>query len=113
MTKDQMMKCEAPRVYNKRRPREVPKDAVYVGRPSRWGNPYRVSKTKTRDRSIREFQTYAELKDFYEPDWLEPLRGKDLVCWCSPLPCHADVLLRMANEDIETKRARHAEIGWP
>ena len=102
-----------PRVYNKRRPHEIPEDAVYVGRPSPWGNPYRVSHVKTREQAIRDFQTYAELKDFYESDWLEPLRGKDLVCWCSPLPCHADILLRMANEDIETKRARHAEIGYP
>ena len=52
-------------------------------------------------------------KIFTKNTGLAPLRGKDLVCWCSPLPCHADVLLRMANEDIETKRARHAEIGWP
>ena len=102
-----------PKVYNKRRPREIPEGAVYVGRPSPWGNPYKVSRNKTREQAIREFQTYAELKDFYEEHWLEPLRGKDLVCWCSPGPCHADVLLRMANEDIETKRARHAEIGWP
>lgn len=100
-----------PRVYNKRRPREIPKDAVYVGRPSRWGNPYKHSKTKTREQAIHEFQVYAELKDFYEKDWLKPLRGKDLVCWCSPLTCHADILLRMANEDIETKRVRHIEIG--
>ena len=101
-----------PKVYNKRRPHEIPEGAVYVGRPSRWGNPYKeTSKTKTREQAIREFQIYAELKDFYEEDWLESLKGKDLVCWCSPLPCHADILLRMANEDIEAKRARHAEIG--
>ena len=36
---------------------------------------------------------------------LDPPLMKDLVCWCSPLPCHADVLLRPANEDIETKPA--------
>ena len=102
----------SPKVYNKRRPHEIPEDAVYVGRPSRWGNPYKeTSKKKTREQAIREFQTYAELKDFYEADWLEPLKGKDLVCWCSPLPCHASILLQMANEDIETKRSRHAEIG--
>ena len=67
---------KVPRVYNKRRPREIPEDAIYVGRPSRWGNPYKTSKTKTREQAIREFQTYAELKDFYENDWLEPLKGE-------------------------------------
>jgi len=30
---------------------------------------------------------------------LPELRGKDLVCWCSPLPCHADVLLELANAE--------------
>jgi hypothetical protein len=28
------------------------------------------------------------------------LRGKDLVCWCAPLECHADILLKIANEDV-------------
>ena len=37
----------------------------------RWGNPYKVSREKTREQAIHEFQTYAELKDFYEEDWLE------------------------------------------
>ena len=31
-------------------------------------------------------------------DALSELRGGDLVCWCRPLPCHGDVLLRLANE---------------
>jgi hypothetical protein len=31
---------------------------------------------------------------------LHDLRGLDLVCWCAPLPCHGDVLLRLANETV-------------
>ena len=77
---------KVPRVYNKRRPREIPEDAVYVGRPSRWGNPYKVSREKTREQAIRDFQTYAELKDFYEKDWLTPLRGKDSCVGVHPYP---------------------------
>ena len=38
------------------------------------------------------------------PDWLEPLRGKDLVCWCAPEACHADVLLKLANAEPENVR---------
>ena len=101
-----------PHVYSKRRPREIPEGAVYVGRPSKWGNPYKASKTKTREQAIQEFQIYAELKVFYEPQWIEPLRGKDLVCWCSPLPCHADVLIRLANETTEERSQRDFKIGW-
>ena len=67
---------KVPRVYNKRRPREIPEDAVYVGRPSQWGNPYKVSREKTREQAIRDFQTYAELKDFYESDWLDAAQGQ-------------------------------------
>ena len=67
-----------PKVYNKRRPHEIPEGAVYVGRPSRWGNhPYKeTSKNKTREQAIREFQIYAELKDFYEEDWLRTAQGE-------------------------------------
>ena len=38
-----------------------------------------------------------------EPEWLKPLRGKSLTCWCKPKPessvrCHAETLLRLANQ---------------
>jgi hypothetical protein len=44
------------------------------------------------------FEWYAASKLFTDPHWLDVLRGHDLACWC-PLdkPCHADVLLRLAN----------------
>jgi len=32
---------------------------------------------------------------------LGELKGKDLVCWCSPLPCHGDILLELANKCIK------------
>ena len=85
-----------PNVYNKRH--TYPADAVYVGRPSKWGNPFKVGKHGTREEVIGFFEEYARRKLAKEPDWLEPLRGKDLVCWCAPEACHADVLLRMAND---------------
>ena len=89
-----------PNVYNKRNRLEVkPLDAVYVGRGygSCWGNPFRVGKDGTREEVIEKFEDYAIKRLTREPDWLEPLRGKDLVCWCFPKACHADVLLRLAN----------------
>ena len=82
------------RVYN-RRDKDVPSDAVYVGRPSKWGNPYAISGSWTRTDVIRMFEGYAAMQ--YTLEDLDELRGKDLVCWCAPLPCHADVLLRLAN----------------
>jgi len=45
------------------------------------------------------FRRYAEERLQREPEWLDPLRGRDLACWCRRLDelCHADVLLELAN----------------
>jgi hypothetical protein len=88
--------AERPKVWNKRDP-NVPKGAVYVGRPTKWGNPYTLIDEKNRDDVIELFRTYL----LAYPQLLEAakaeLRGKHLVCWCAPKPCHADVLLELAN----------------
>ncbi len=92
------------RVLNKRHD-VIPPDAVYVGRPSKWGNPMTVkevqrlhsnlTKGECQERAVMWYGHYLE----YKPDLMEQLgelKGKDLVCWCSPLSCHADVLLELA-----------------
>lgn len=81
------------RVYNKRNG-DAPPEAVYVGRPTKWGNPYVIGRDGTREEVIRKFREYA-VDALYQD--LHELEGKDLVCWCPPLPCHADVLLELAN----------------
>ena len=95
-----------PNVYN-RADRNIPaEDAVYVGRPSDWGNPFRVGRDGTREEVIAKFESYVLAMLKKKPDWLDPLRGKDLICWCVPLPCHADVLLRLANAEPENEDAQ-------
>ena len=86
------------KVLNKRTDK-IPPDAVYVGRPSKWGNPFVIGRDGTREEVIEKYRVYlfamgnyALLSDTQE------LKGKDLVCWCSPLSCHADILLGLANE---------------
>ena len=71
----------------------MPEGAVYVGRPTKWGNPYRVE-GRGRAEAVELFRRNF----FYSGLDATELRGKDLVCWC-PLdePCHADVLLELAN----------------
>jgi len=87
-----------PKVLNKRTDK-IPLDAVYVGRPSEWGNPYKVEPGigNTRELVIEAYREWI----MNQPELLEAakqkLRGRDLVCWCAPLPCHADVLLELAN----------------
>ncbi len=85
-----------PRVLNKRTDK-IPTDAVYVGRPSKWGNPCRINPNDGRLFVIQRFKEYAIQRLQEDPYWLDELHGKDLVCWCAPLPCHGDVLLELAN----------------
>lgn len=99
-----------------------PEGAVVVARPSKWGNPYRVSG------SVNAAQAVAQYRDLIERvshDKVEPrirhdglgvwdrdiyanirrdLGGRDLACWCSlDQPCHADVLLELANAHEEDR----------
>lgn len=74
---------------------------VYVGRPTKWGNPFVIGRDGSRDEVIEKYRAMLDeawdgrghplLKD------LGDLTGRDLVCWCAPEPCHADVLLELAN----------------
>ena len=71
--------------------------AKIVTRASRWGNPFALKRYE-RETALRLFDAYARNRAAFEPDWLEPLRGKDLACSCRvDERCHADVLLELAN----------------
>lgn len=81
----------------------IPVGAVYVGRPSKWGNPFSMRSEQDRDSVCDAYERWLERVFQQDPaarDRLKAqLRGKDLVCWCAPRRCHADTLLRIANED--------------
>lgn len=90
----------APRVWNKRE--NHPTDAVYVGRPSKWGNPFTIGPNHDRAEVIRAFRDWLNNTPVGRRLCAEAraeLRGKHLVCWCAPLPCHADLLLEIANAE--------------
>lgn len=78
----------------------MPDNTVYVGRPTKWGNPYVVGKDGNRWAVLGKYTKllYLAMSDLELERALRPLRGKNLACFC-PLdqPCHADVLLRLAN----------------
>lgn len=104
----------------------MPPGAVYVGRPTLFGNPFRPGVNGTPEECVALYRRYLDgeigpedtawrnglLHDpKFEGDpyrgktivWaglLEKLRGHDLACWC-PLdqPCHVDVLLELANAE--------------
>jgi hypothetical protein len=85
-------------VLNKTAGSTVALEAVYVGRPTQWGNPFVIGKHGDRVEIVARFRAYAEKRLQAEPEWLKPLVGKDLVCWCAPQRCHAEVLIQLANK---------------
>lgn len=103
----------------------MPEGAIYVGRPTVWGNPYRVIRQGKTTWEVYAFEGSSPMASFqsrtgiearafaverllclidnYRDPWgadriRKELAGSDLACWC-PLdqPCHADVLLEIAN----------------
>jgi hypothetical protein len=80
---------------------KMPPSTVSVARPTRWGNPYRVGESFTAAEAVEAYREMTALLIKSRAtfrDALAGLRGKNLACWC-PLnqPCHADVLLELAN----------------
>lgn len=88
-----------PEVHNKYH-NTAPKDAVYIGRGTRWGNPYRISKEVSREQVISLYEEYVELHPSLRNAARKYLKGKDLVCFCNPAACHGDILLKIANEEV-------------
>lgn len=70
---------------------------VYIGRPSKWGNPFVIGKDGTRNEVIEKYRSWLLSQPQLIKDAREQLRGKVLGCWCSPSACHGDVLSEVAN----------------
>ncbi len=88
---------------------KMPPNTVYVGRPGPWGNPFRACLPIDAVRSYRRWLRGApDLRNVGHPPVAEEIKclaGKNLACWCAILdqqnnytPCHADVLLSLAND---------------
>ena len=72
---------------------------VYVSRPSKWGNPYRIGVDGNRDQVLKKYREYSAATPSLVEDAKKELRGKNLACWCKPSEdCHADILLEIANK---------------
>lgn len=77
---------------------------IYIGRPSKWGNPYVVGEVGTRTECVEKYREYILGNPSLLREVVE-LRGKTLGCWCSPLPCHGDILMELANAIDDTRTA--------
>ena len=71
---------------------------VYIGRPSKWGNPLEIGDGLTREDVIKGYELYLEEHPELVAAAKRELRGKILGCWCKPKVCHGDVLARIADE---------------
>lgn len=70
---------------------------VLVARPSKWGNPFMIGRDGTRDQVIRMYEVHIR----HSPNLiaaLPELAGKRLGCYCAPLNCHGDVLVKLLAE---------------
>lgn len=73
-----------------------PEGAVYVGRPTKWGNPFPIAGSHSA--AVEEFSNWIHKQPDLVSEIKVNLRGRDLMCWCAEgVPCHADVLLAIAN----------------
>lgn len=117
---------------------KMPAKARYIGRPSKWGNPYAIRSYqatpgdrrwrvydrrngKTQGQAYRSrrlahrlaailFLQYAYEQLERDPAWLEPLRGHDLACWCSlDQPCHGDILIELIARIKPTKTPKEGQ----
>jgi len=101
------MSTKTPRLIQRKRTKDwrMPEGTIYIGRPSHWANPYKISEQMTAAQSVKRYQAFIQSSLDLGSISLEPLRGKDLACWCGDwepgkpeIDCHGVVLLKMANK---------------
>ncbi len=83
---------------------DAPRGATYVGRGSKWGNPFRLGPDGDRAAVIAHYESWLRTQHHLLRA-LDELRGHDLVCFCAPRACHADLLVWLANTTRDTRVA--------
>lgn len=78
---------------------------VYIGRPSKWGNPFKLQEGETRGATLGRYREWLMLPQQAKlrADARRELRGKVLGCWCKPESCHGDILAEVADSEEEEK----------
>lgn len=87
-------------------------DAIYIGRSSCWGNPFRIGAHGDRTLVIARYEHWLRGQHALLRI-LDALRNRNLVCFCAPRPCHGDLLLWLAHADRELRIAWYRRrIVW-
>ena len=102
----------------------VPEGAVYIGRPSVLGNPYAISAASTPDEVLAQYRVWLESRlrkgDSPQARLIQTLRERyaregvvSLVCFCSPQPCHGDVISEFIGGPVERSTPRPRQTPNP
>lgn len=73
---------------------------VYIGRPSKWGNPFAIGDDVDRNEVIKRYRQWI----LTQPELLKSLpelKDKILGCWCRPYLCHGDVLIQLMESELD------------
>ena len=73
---------------------------IYIGRPSKWGNPFKIGKDGSREEVIQKYRQWVRTNPMLMTQLTTELKGKVLGCWCKPDACHGDVLAELADETM-------------
>ena len=75
---------------------------IYIGRGSKWGNPFKIGKDGNRKEVIDKYEEYIRKRPELLKD-LNELKNKKLGCYCFPLLCHGEVLIKLIEEKENDK----------
>lgn len=95
----------------------MPANTVKVDRSTEWGNCFAIGDklcsgtVRTAEQAVKLFREFLDrgIAPGEREQVFRDLRGKNLACWCKPgAPCHADVLLEIANAEVKRRASRAA-----
>ncbi len=80
-------------------------NGVFIGRPTKWGNPFRIGFDGTRDQVIHKYTLWiwedTPARKNLRNTARRELRGKHLLCYCTPQMCHGHILASVAESAPE------------
>lgn len=71
---------------------------VYIGRPSKWGNPFEIGKDGTREDVVNKYRAWIVSQPELMAS-LHELKDKTIACWCSPHACHGNVIAELLDTE--------------
>lgn len=80
---------------------QIPRDAIYIGRGSKWGNPFKITGKRTRDMACDMYESWLENQievGRITKKEIADLHGRYLVCFCTPRRCHGHHLEKKAEQ---------------